>query len=66
VNEPLVTITVTRRHGREPVDATTEVRSLEELYEACRVAAPSEQVRITLRGPAGELSLGFASFIREG
>ena len=65
MNEPLVTITVTRRQGREPIDTETEVRSLEELYEACRLAAPSEQVRITLRGPAGELRLGFASFIRQ-
>jgi hypothetical protein len=66
VNEPLVTITVTRRQGRDPVDTETEVRNLEELYEACRLAAPSEQVRVTLRGPEGEVRLGFASFIRQG
>jgi hypothetical protein len=65
VNEPVVTITVTRRQGREPVDTETHVRTLEELYDACRVAAPSEQVRVTLRGPEGEVRLGFASFIRE-
>jgi hypothetical protein len=64
VNEPHVTITVTRRPGRDPVDTETQIRTLEELYEACREAGPSEQVRVTLRGPEGEVRLGFASFIR--
>ena len=65
MTKPLVTITVTRRDGRKPVDAETEVSSLEELYEACRSSGPSEQVRVTLRGPEGEVRLGFASFIRQ-
>jgi hypothetical protein len=64
VNEPHVTITVTRRQGRDPVDTETQVRSLEELYKACREAAPSEQIRVVLRGPEGEVRLGFKSFIR--
>jgi hypothetical protein len=65
VNEPHVTITVTRRQGREPVDTEIRVRTFEELYQACREAAPSEQVRVALRGPEGEVRLGFASFIRQ-
>jgi hypothetical protein len=65
VNQPHVTITVTRRQGRDPVDTETEVRTLEELYKACREAAPSEHVRVALRGPEGEVRLGFASFIRQ-
>jgi hypothetical protein len=66
VNEPLVTITVTHRPGRDPVDTEIQIRTLEELYEACRAAGPSEQVRVTLRGSEGEVRLGFASFIRRG
>jgi hypothetical protein len=65
VSTPVVTITVTRRQGREPVDTETPVRTLEELYVACREAGPAEQVRVTLRGPDGEVRLGFASFIRQ-
>lgn len=65
MNPPHVTITVTRRQGRDPVDTETEIRTLEELYVACREAGPSEQVRVALRGPEGEVRLGFASFIRQ-
>jgi len=64
VSEPVVTITVTRRVGREPVDSEVKVMSLEELYDTCRKAGPSELIRVTLTGPEGEVRLGFKTFMR--
>jgi hypothetical protein len=61
-----VTVTVTRRRGREPIDTETPVRSLEELFEICRGAAPSEGIRVSLKREDGEVRLNFASFIRPG
>ena len=60
-----MTVTVTRRPGRDPVDSELPVRSLEELFEICRRVGPSENVRVSLKGEDGEVGLSFASFIRE-
>ena len=59
-----VTVTVTLRRGRDPIDSELPVRSLEEPYEICRRVGPAESVRISLKGEDGEVRLSFASFIR--
>ena len=56
-------VTLTRSKGRDAVDSETRVRSLEELYQVCRDARPDHVVRVSLRGPEGEVRLNFASFI---
>jgi hypothetical protein len=65
VNEPVVTVTVTRRRGREPVDTELPVHSLEELFETCRDVAPSESVWVSLKSGDGEVRLNLAAFIRK-
>jgi hypothetical protein len=57
-------VTVTRTKGRDSVDSETRVSSLDDLYAACRDAPPSRVMRVSMRGPDGELRLNFASFIR--
>jgi hypothetical protein len=64
VSRTTVTVTVTRRRGREPIDTETPVQNLEELFEICRGAAPSEGIRVSLKRDDGEVRLNFASFIR--
>lgn len=59
-------ITLAERRGREGGESEVRVTSLQELFEACRSAPPSRVVRISLKGPAGEVRLNFASFIRKG
>jgi hypothetical protein len=49
---------------RGPVDEAIVVRSMEELYAACRDAPPGSLVEVTLRGPDGDVRLHFASFSR--
>ena len=56
-------VTVTRRKGRDFVDSEIHVGTLEELYEACRKAAPAELMKVALRGPLGEVRLNFGSYI---
>jgi len=58
------TVTVTDHDGRS--EAETKVRTLEELFEACRDAPPSRLVRVSLDGAEGEVRLNFASFRRRG
>lgn len=62
--EPVATVTITERQGRDSVDSEIQVRSLEELFEACRDAPASKVVRVSLKGPEGEVRLNFASFIK--
>jgi hypothetical protein len=40
------------------------VRTLAELFRACRDAPPSKLMRISITGPEGEVRLNFASFRR--
>src|SRR5262249_14979937 len=47
---PVAVVTVTERGGRDAVDSEVEVRTLEELYAACRDAPPSKVMRIVLKG----------------
>lgn len=63
--EPEGIVTITERRGRESVDTELRVRSLRDLFEACRDAPPSKVVRVSLKGPEGEVRLNFASFIRK-
>ena len=65
MSEPMATVTLSERRGRESVDTEIRVRSLAELFEACRDGAASKVVRVSLRGPEGEVRLNFASFIRK-
>jgi len=55
-------VTITRDQASHPVDREVRVQTLEELFEACRSAPPSHLVQVALRGPAGEVTLNFASF----
>jgi hypothetical protein len=59
-------VTVTETRGRDAVDREVRVASLEELYAECRDAPASKVMRISIRGPEGEVRLNFASFIRKG
>lgn len=60
---PIAVVLVTRRQGREFVDAEHKVRTLQELYDLCRHAAPGQLAKVYLRGRDGEIRLSFASFI---
>jgi len=61
--EPIAVVLVSRRQGREFVDAEHKVRTLQELYDLCHHAAPGQLTKVFLRGPDGEIRLNFASFI---
>jgi aminoglycoside phosphotransferase len=50
--------------GEGTADTEHEVRTLEELYAACRNAPPSKLIRVVLHGDDGEVRLHFASFHR--
>jgi len=63
--DPVGVVTVTEREGPDAVDHEVPVRSLRDLYEACRDAPPSRVVRVCLKGPDGDLWLNFASFLRQ-
>jgi hypothetical protein len=56
-------VSITERRGRDAADSEIAVASLDELYEACRRAAPGALVRVLIHGPAGEVRLEFGSFI---
>ena len=60
----LAVVTVTDSSGRESRDRETRVRTLQELFDACRAAPPSQLVRVSILGPEGEVQLNFASFRR--
>lgn len=57
-------VTITKPRGKGSVDSEVRVRSLEELYKACREAPPSDLVRVSIKGPEGDVTLNFANFIR--
>jgi len=63
--EPVAVVTVASRRGRETVETEMRVSSLKELFEACRSAPTGSVVRVSLRGPGGEVRLNFASFLRK-
>jgi hypothetical protein len=56
-------VSITERRGRDAKDSDIPVRDLDELYEACRRAAPGALVRVLIQGSAGEVRLEFGSFI---
>ena len=43
---PIAVVLVTRRQGREYVDAEHKVRTLQELYDLCRHAAPGQLAKV--------------------
>jgi hypothetical protein len=61
--EPIAVVLVSRRQGREIVDAEHKVRTLQELYDLCRHAAPGQLMKVYLRGPDGEIRLNFGSYL---
>jgi len=61
--EPIAVVLVSRRQGREYVDSEHKVRTLQELYDLCRHAAPSHLTTVVLRGPQGEIRLNFGSYL---
>jgi hypothetical protein len=56
-------VSITERRGRDAKDSDMPVNTLDELYEACRRAAPGALVRVLIHGPGGEVRLEFGSFI---
>jgi hypothetical protein len=58
-------VTLQERRGRTSEETEVRVTSLQELFEVCRTAPASRVVRIAVKGPAGEVRLNFASFIRK-
>jgi hypothetical protein len=58
-------VTVTEGQGKDVVDAEARVRTLQELYDACRKSAPGRLVRVSIAGPEGEVRLNFASYRRK-
>ena len=65
MSEPVGVVTITERRGRDSVDTEVRVRTLRDLFEACKDAPPSKVVRVALRAPEGEVLLNFASFIHK-
>lgn len=61
--ETIAVVLVSRRQGRELVDAEHKVRTLQELYDLCRHAAPGQLMKVFLRGPDGEIRLNFGSYL---
>jgi len=61
--EPFGVVLVSRREGREFVDSEHKVRTLQELYDLCRHAAPGQLMKVLLRGPQGEIRLDFDSYM---
>jgi hypothetical protein len=61
--ETIAVVLVSRRQGREIVDAEHKVRTLQELYDLCRHAAPGQLMKVYLRGPEGEIRLNFGSYM---
>jgi hypothetical protein len=59
-------VTVTESAGRDTLEAEIPVRSLRELYDACRGVAAGTLVRVHLRGAEGDVRLNFASLTRRG
>lgn len=64
--ESVAVVTIASRHGRDTVETEARATSLKELFEACRNAPSGSVVRVSLRGPGGEVRLNFASFLRKG
>jgi hypothetical protein len=64
MSELVAVVTVT--HGDSPaVDVERPVRTLQDLYDACRSAPPAALVRVTLQGKEGDVRLNFASYLHE-
>lgn len=59
-------VTLSKSKDRETVDSEVRARSLDDLYAACRDAPPSTVVRVSIKGPEGEVRFNFASFIKPG
>jgi hypothetical protein len=58
-------VTITEPRGRDSVDTEVRVRTLTDLFDACRDAPPSRVVRVSLKAADGEVHLNFASFIHK-
>ena len=63
--ETYAVITLQERRGRAAEETEVRVTTLQELFDACRNAPASRVVRISLKGPSGEVRLNFASYIRK-
>lgn len=55
-------VTISHEKGRDTIESETPVRSLEDLYEACRRAPTGRLVRVVVSGPQGSVRLDFANF----
>ena len=64
--EPIAVVLVSRRQGRELVDAEHKVRTLQELYDLCRHAGPGAAHEGLPSRPDGEIRLNFGSYLAGG
>jgi hypothetical protein len=58
------TVTITDSSKRTAAEYEVPVTTLAELYTACREAAGTGLVEVTLLGPSGKVSLKFGSMVR--
>jgi len=65
-NGVTATVTVRDSAARRASEYEVPVKSLAELYAACREAAGAGLVEVTLQGPAGQVSLQFGNLMRDG
>jgi hypothetical protein len=61
--DPSAVVMITKPRGKGVVDYEVRVRSLDELYRACRDAPPADLVRVLIKGDEGDVTLNFASFM---
>ena len=58
------TVTIRDSTARTAAEYEVPVKTLADLYAACREAAGAGLVEVTLKGPAGKVSLQFGSMVR--
>ncbi len=64
-DEIVALVTVSDPSVRGAKETEHPVRSLDQLYAACREAAGAGLVEVTLDGPEGKVALHFGSLVRD-
>ena len=64
-DEIVALVTVSDTSARGAKETERPVRSLDELYGACREAAGAGLVEVTLDGPEGKVALHFGSLLKD-
>ena len=63
-DEITATVTIRDSSDRQAAEYDVPVKTLAELYTACREAAGAGLAEVTLTGPAGKVSLKFGSMLK--